>query len=147
MMLLPSQAHMTSQERLTKAQIGTYTIDIVADFLKYEGQERKWREIRVSTPQKWKINENIGTHTLAKLLLIQTQKPAAMEFEIMRHITTMESKYPHAKKIKLPKEDMDFNNILQEIEQIWAKVPKEEIEKIPKDASENLDNYLYGYEK
>lgn len=34
-----------------------------------------------------------------------------MKFKMIRQITTTESKYIHAKKIKLAEEDMDFNKI------------------------------------
>lgn len=47
----------------------------------------------------------------------------------------------------LPKQKTPLQRLGQLIDKSLAKVPKEVIEKLPVDGSENLDHYLYGKPK
>jgi hypothetical protein len=45
---------------------------------------------------------------------------------------------------KSPRMNSDFLDLIEELQDIWNKIPEEELKRIPKDASEKLDSYLCG---
>ncbi len=133
----------TSSDLINKAQIGKYAYQVIS-----------------TPPVKPGIESDIINAIFALQTFIRPRKPKTSvifgalrpEFQRFgewrsvvhyRNVELYEKVHPENRK-RSPRVNYDFMDLIEEIQDIWAKIPEEELKKIPKDASENLDTYLYG---
>ncbi len=78
---------------------------------------------------------------------LQIQKAGEVYFVRTSFLNEPTNKSMFERKLKSPNKVQDFIGLVEEINNIWDTIPEEEMEKIPEDASERLDKYLYGNEE
>ncbi len=132
-----------SSNTINKAQIGKYASQGISTLPGERAFELK-RIYPMFVPQTFIRRQNPGTlkfsepinaevQIFGKMLLISHFKK-----DILQEKVTLE------RRNKSPRMNRDFMDLVEELQDIWDKIPEEELKKIPSDASEKIDSYLYG---
>ena len=133
----------TSLDTINKAQIGKYAYQGI-----FTPSVEPVMEFNIVS-STFALRTFIGSRHLKPLVFIgslrsEIQKSGETPSVIHYRNVEFYEKAPLQNRKNFPRVKHDFMDLVEEIQDIWGKIPEEELNKIPKDASEKLDAYLYG---